>query len=208
MIKEVPGYYFKDSEGHAYNVEMQVSKKGRIEVRGRYYLASIDLDNLSKGADYDDLPDTIIIVLCCYDPFGKGDYIYRIKGDVLDSDNKPVGNNGTEYLFCNLKGTHGKISTELKEVFEYMNTKIVNNNFTEKIDKALEESKKKWRTDYMTMEMKLYDERKTGERKGEKRERKEIVSEMIKNGFSYETIKNCVKKLTDEEYREIKEELK
>ena len=56
----------------------------------------------------------------------------------------------------------------------------------------------------MTMEMKLYDERKAGE----KRERKKIVSKMIKNGFNQETIKQCVENLTDEEYQKIKEELK
>jgi len=59
----------------------------------------------------------------------------------------------------------------------------------------------------MTMEMKLYDERKTGERKGEKRERKKIVSEMISDGMNFQAIKKYVKDLSEQEYQTIKEEI-
>ena len=50
-----------------------------IKRRTRYYQSMIDADLLETGADYDDLNKTIIILICPFDPFGKGRHIYTFR---------------------------------------------------------------------------------------------------------------------------------
>jgi len=63
----------------------------------------------------------------------------------------------------------------------------------------------------MKYEMNLYDREKKGEKRGIKKgrteERKEIVSSMIKEGLSFETIKKVVPDITDQQLLKLKENL-
>jgi len=189
-------------------MEMQVDNEGRIELRCRYYQGMIDLDNLEKGYDYDYLPDTFIIVFCCYDPFGKGEYIYRKRGVYLNENNEAVGYDGTEVIILNSKGKHGKISKELKEMFDLMNKKANNGEFAKEINSALDKSKKKWRHEYMKLDMMLHDKYNAGIRYGEdlgiKKERNSAVLNMINADIGYDVIKKAFPDLTKNEYNKIK----
>ena len=68
--------YAKDDTNTRYNIEMQVLRKSTLGKRSRYYHSQIDMDLLLSGSDYRKLPDTYVIFICDFDPFGFGKYLY------------------------------------------------------------------------------------------------------------------------------------
>ena len=51
---------------------MQIQLVRALPKRARYYSGQMDLDLLRQGMEYEELPDTIVIFLCMFDPFGRG----------------------------------------------------------------------------------------------------------------------------------------
>ena len=70
--------YASDEKHTHYDVEMQVQKKS-LPRRARYYHSQMDMDVLLSGKAYDQLPDSYVLFLCDYDPFGQGKYRYSRK---------------------------------------------------------------------------------------------------------------------------------
>ena len=62
--------YAKDSKNTRYNVEMQVLQRPALQKRARYYHSQIDMEILLAGVSYEELPDTYVIFVCDFDPFG------------------------------------------------------------------------------------------------------------------------------------------
>ena len=71
--------YAKDETRTRYNVEMQALKKDALPKRGRYYHSQIDMELLRTGLDYSELPNSYVIFICDFDPFGAGKYRYTIQ---------------------------------------------------------------------------------------------------------------------------------
>ena len=71
--------YAKDESQTRYNVEMQVEKKPALGKRSRYYQSQMDMEMLLAGEDYAELPNTYVIFICDFDPFGKGKYRYTFQ---------------------------------------------------------------------------------------------------------------------------------
>lgn len=88
-----------DADGKRYNVEVQrVSKEGSIK-RARYHSALMDSYALPKGARYDDLADTCVILITEKDYWGEGLPIYNIKR-MFTHSGEPV-NDGSCILYVN-----------------------------------------------------------------------------------------------------------
>ena len=66
----------RDEKQTRYNVEMQVAEKPALGKRTRYYHSQLDMEILETGKDYRQLPDTYVIFICDYDPFGARKYRY------------------------------------------------------------------------------------------------------------------------------------
>lgn len=62
----------EDENRTRYNIEMQGSSQKSIGRRVRYYQSGIDRHFLEQGTDYDSLPNSFVIFVCDYDPYGKG----------------------------------------------------------------------------------------------------------------------------------------
>ena len=60
----------------------------------------LDLDNLLKGNDYTELPQTYIIFLCMKDPFGLNLPVYH-KHSFIDPDNRHSYDDKTKKIFYN-----------------------------------------------------------------------------------------------------------
>lgn len=73
-----------EDEQNIINMEMQVKIKYMPPERIRYYLTSIDKDQLIKGQDYTELKNTFIIVVTPEDPFGLDEPVY-----IVDKNAKP-----------------------------------------------------------------------------------------------------------------------
>ena len=68
--------YAEDENRTHYNVEMQVKKKTALGKRSRYYHSQMVMEALASGEDYETLPDTFVIFVCDFDPFGEHLYCY------------------------------------------------------------------------------------------------------------------------------------
>ena len=68
--------YAEDENHTHYNVEMQMKKKTALGKRSRYYHSQMVMEALTSGEDYETMPDTFVIFVCDFDPFGEHLYCY------------------------------------------------------------------------------------------------------------------------------------
>ena len=101
--------YAKDEHRTHYNVEMQVRKKAALGKRSRYYQSQMDMEILLSGEDYAEIPDTYVIFLCDFDPFGEEKYRYTFEMKCKESERTNL-KDGRTILFLN---THGKNESEV-----------------------------------------------------------------------------------------------
>lgn len=76
--------YLKDTD-KVYDIEMQTTSTP-FGKRMRYYQSSIDSASLDKGDEYDLLPESYIIFICTFDPFGCDIPIYTFERCCLETD--------------------------------------------------------------------------------------------------------------------------
>lgn len=111
--------YAADADRTRFNVEMQVTLQKFLPKRSRYYHDQIDMDALLTGDSYESLPDTYVIFICDFDPFGEGLYRYST-GTVCEETGKSIGD-GVKTVYLN---AHGKnrdgIPEELMQFLDYV----------------------------------------------------------------------------------------
>lgn len=162
--------YVNDDSGRVFDVEMQQSTALQLPKRARYYQAAMDTEQLDKGADYEQLPETFVIFFCTFDPFGRGlrRYTYR-QACMEDGSFSPW--DGTERVYLNAVGTSGSVGDELQGVLDYLsghNEK--ENELVRDIKGAVTQvlSSEDKRRDFVNMELKLMDARRHAMAEGRK----------------------------------------
>ena len=104
--------YAKGDDHICYNIEMQVLS-GRLPKRSRYYHSQMDMELLSSGESYDTLPDTYVIFICDFDPFGLQRYCYNFESRYLEDTTLSL-DDGSKSIFLSTKGNNpAAISSEL-----------------------------------------------------------------------------------------------
>ncbi|MDO4978048.1 MAG: Rpn family recombination-promoting nuclease/putative transposase [Eubacteriales bacterium] len=172
--------YAKDENNTLYNIEMQV-EHAPIPKRSRYYHAQMDMDVITAGADYDQLPETYVIFICNYDPFGLKKYRYTFSMRCEESLDYSFGD-GIHTIVLNNRGQNPEdISPELLSFLNFTKAtleesedrsddpyvtriqkyiyRIKHDRETEKqymlLELMLKESEKKGREEIMTMNKNL-----------------------------------------------------
>lgn len=112
--------YARDEEHTHYNIEMQAEKKPVLGKRSRYYQSQMDMELLMSGEDYTELPNTYVIFLCDFDPFGAGKYRYTFQSVCQETEEASL-EDGRKILFLNTRGKNdaevpGKLVTFLRFV--------------------------------------------------------------------------------------------
>ena len=156
--------YIMDDEGRIFNVEIQTSKKKNLPKRMRYYQSVIDNEVLAPGADYNNLNRSFVIFICSYDPYDRGWYLYSFENLCIEDPQLAFGDESYKVI-VNTKGTAGKISSELKEVLQYLNNGKVTGKYTKQLNEAVNRVKtnEDRRHEYMIMmihDMELLEEGK------------------------------------------------
>lgn len=101
-------FYVEDMEGNVFNVEMQKKNEGNIPKRSRFYQAVLDAPMLESGEKgFDNLNPTYIIIICCFDLFGKDAYCYTFENKCEEFADVFLGD-GTKKVFLNTKGKNDK----------------------------------------------------------------------------------------------------
>ena len=163
--------YAKGDDSARYNVEMQVRNKDNLPKRSRYYHSQIDMDIIAKGTDYKELPDTYVIFICDFDPFGFGKYTF----DMICTETGEMLDDGARTIFLSTKGTNGsEVSEGLRKFLGYVAADIdaSTEDFDDDYVRSLQKSVSKIKSDremgerYMLLKDLLKDERKLGRTEG------------------------------------------
>ena len=111
--------YADDAEKRRFNVEMQVTLQKFLPKRSRYYHDQIDMDALLAGDSYENLPDTYVIFICDFDPFGEG--LYRYSTGTYCRETGNLVNDGVEMIYLNAHGKNrNDIPEELLKFLDYV----------------------------------------------------------------------------------------
>ncbi len=194
--------YVLDDAKTVYNIEMQIRMPEGTSLykRTRYYQSMIDADLLAAGADYDDLNKTIIIFICPFDPFGKGRCIYTFCSICVEDKTLELADGATK-IFLNSKGTKNDVNESIKAFLDYVNGKSNNDPLVMAIDKAIEKIKREneKRVSYMTLAMKMMEERKEGFKEGKAKGLALSIANVMKNmGVSLEQAMDVLQIPADE----------
>ena len=190
--------YNEDSEGNVYDAEMENLNHKSVEShqlprRSRYYQASIDADYMDEGDSYKKLPDSNVMFICTFDPFGLGLSQYTFC-ETCEENHKLKLNDGTVKIFYNCAYVGEDIPDNLREFYDYVENGNAGSELTKRIDEAVVRSRKNsiWRSQYMKEKIVLQDAREEGIGQGIgqgiEQEINNRISDMLSRGKTVEEI--------------------
>lgn len=176
--------YAKDNENTCYNVEMQASRKPVLGKRSRYYQSQMDMELLLKGCEYAELPDSYVIFLCDFDPFGEGKYRYTFWIACKETEKVSL-KDGRCIMFLNTRGKNAEdVPKELVSFLEFVHAdlkesqKDFQDDYVRQVQKSVIHIKgsREMEERFMVLEELLKDERREGLKEGLKTAMQMVLS--------------------------------
>ena len=157
----------KDCNGHIYDIEMQAINKKDLAKRIRYYQAAIDVSLLGKSKPYESLPDMFILFFCTFDYLEKALPVYTFK-TMCSEDNRIELCDGVTKIIINSKAAEQEKNEKLKVFLEYMNGKVSDDDFIQRLEQRIKEVKanEELRREYMLVNTIERDARNDGWKAG------------------------------------------
>lgn len=105
------------------------------------------------------MKQSFVIFVCTFDPFHIGRHVYTFENRCVEDPDLSL-NDGTQKIILNTKGIFDDVRPELKRLLNFIDGRQPEDSFTQDLSEAVEAAKrnKKWRHDYMTLQM-AYDEK-------------------------------------------------
>ena len=166
--------YAKDENNTRYNIEMQVLKQPALGRRSRYYQSQMDMELLLKGCEYAELPDSYVIFLCDFDPFGEGKYRYTFWIACKETEKVSL-KDGRCIMFLNTRGKNAEdVPKELVSFLEFVHAdlkesqKDFQDDYVRQVQKSVIHIKgsREMEERFMVLEELLKDERREGLKEG------------------------------------------
>ena len=194
--------YNEDSDGHIYDAEMQnlnhkLVEQHQLPRRSRFYQGTIDIDFMDKKFSYKLLPESKVIFVCTFDPFGKGLSRYTFR-ERCDENPELCLDDGTEKVFYNCKYRGEDVPADIRNLYEFIGTGRASDELTEKLNSAVAKARRNeiWRAQYMKEWVVIQDARDEGFEDGLETGRAEgylerdtiKISEMLRSGKTAEEI--------------------
>ena len=165
--------YAKDGNNTRYNVEMQVLKQPALGRRSRYYQSQMDMELLAKGCEYEELPDSYVIFLCDFDPFGERKYLYTFR-TACEETKKVSLKDGRCIMFLNTCGEDEEdVPKELVSFLRFVHAdlkesqKDFQDDYVRQVQKSVTHIRESREMEerFMLLELLLEDERREGQLK-------------------------------------------
>ncbi|MEE3468440.1 MAG: Rpn family recombination-promoting nuclease/putative transposase [Eubacterium sp.] len=162
--------FAQDENGRAFTVEMQVCNQDHLPRRMRYYSSTVDSQLLEKGERFASLPDSYVVLICCFDLFGFGLHKYSFSNKCDQVDGLEMGD-GVKYVILSTKATaNDGVDIGLKNFLDYVEggVPVKGDEFIEGLHKSVTRARadKKWRAEYMTIEQHDMEMQYIGEKRG------------------------------------------
>ena len=170
--------YVKDGKNTVYDIEMQKVNTRELPKRSRYYQGMMDLQLIDSGQPYKKLNQSYVIFICLEDVFGKNRHIYTFE-NICREDPGIKLRDGAIKIFLNAKGNLNDVSSELRAFLDYLGGKKSEDEYVQKLERAVREAKRnrKWRHEYMTLLMRDQENQEIGEERGRREGRLEGMRE-------------------------------
>ena len=204
--------YAKDQNNKRYNVEMQVKRDVALVKRSRYYHSQMDMELLAAGTGYEELPDTFVIFLCDYDPFGRGLYCYTC-GTKCKEDASVECDDGCQTIYLSTKGKNTeKLPESLVRFLKFVAADIeqsesdFEDEFVGQLQKSIHNVKesREMGERYMIFEEMMRDERKAGREEGALLAKRASIFELLEDvGRISEELEVRIHELSDEEQLKV-----
>lgn len=165
--------YARDEQSTCYNIEMQVAKD-TLSKRSRYYHSQIDMELLGSGEDYECLPNSYVIFICDFDPFGEKKYCYTFQSLCLENRNLRLMD-GNRSIFLSTKGKNDmEVSKELVNFLNFIReneaseTREYQDDYIKQLQRSIREVKqsREMGSRYMSLQLMLRDEYRKGKAEG------------------------------------------
>ena len=165
-----------------FDIEIQTTSNKNLPKRARYYQSVIDLDNLSKGAEYSRLKDSYVIFLCLEPPFRKSKPVYFFE-NLCREDSSIKLNDRAYKVFFNAKEYANMESDEEKAFFRFLAGQKAETELTKSLEKKVRFAKKnmKWRKQYMTWQQTIDEEKEISYEEGRAEGKAEKAIEAAEN---------------------------
>ena len=179
--------YAEDENHTHYNVEMQVKKKTALGKRSRYYHSQMVMEALASGEDYETMPDTFVIFVCDFDPFGEHLYYYTFGNECKENKNAKL-DDGSYTIFLSTKGENEEeVPVELVRFLKFATADLEESeeDFQDELVKQFQETIHNIKTDremgerYMIFEEMLREEKQEGRLEGRLEGRIEATREDV-----------------------------
>ena len=166
--------YAQDENNTHYNVEMQAVSDPAIQKRTRYYHSQIDMELLLSGTAYTELPDSYVIFICDFDPFGQKKYLYEVESFCKNAP-EALAADGNHSIYLNTRGENREeVSQALVRFLEFVKAdlddsmKDYGDEFVRSLQKSVEAVKESREMEgrYMLFEELLQEERAEGKEEG------------------------------------------
>ncbi|MCI6854127.1 MAG: Rpn family recombination-promoting nuclease/putative transposase [Firmicutes bacterium] len=134
-------------------IEMQTYSYSHIAKRSRYYHANMDLEALSQGKPYRELPRSYVIFICTYDYMKADRPVYIFEN--FDRQNGLLLGDESFTILLNSKCSPEKVPEELRALFAYINdpTQGVGDDLVDNIERQVRKyNSEEWRRRHMTLQ--------------------------------------------------------
>ena len=127
---------FVKGDGRVYDVEMQASREPFLGERMRYCQSAMDSTLLAKGSGYDELPESWVVFLCDYDPYGRSLAAYGFERTCREDPSVDAGCRA-HWLVLNAHGWESEPDEGLRNLLRYVRDGKVADSLTAEIDAAV-----------------------------------------------------------------------
>lgn len=129
--------------------------------------ASDWMQMIEKGQTYKTLKPSYVIFICTFDLFDRGRHIYTFE-NICKEDGSIFLGDGAAKIFLNASSKQNDVSKELRAFLDYVAGIESEDDFVQRVAKAVREVKKnrEWRREYMTLLMRDQENIEKGRAEG------------------------------------------